>query len=1117
MSPHPRAVPSFATAFAIAIVAQGAHAQCPPGAPMPRDLTLETTVPEGGAADVRWRAAKDAQKANDLTATQKHLLAALEFHPSSPALLFDLAQAFRTDKDLGPLWAERFVRAAADAQGRVKFDPAQRKTMGTLQGFETSLKPHLDLALARANAIQELARFVDKQKVAAKGNAPRALLVRWAAEALLEAGLGAPQALGAVAAAVAKAQESFVAEHATVCDALLRVVQAKVPTAGSPEAAGVDIAKLLERRVRAARLLLGLRRQAGLKDLKGPPPADVSAWADAAQKALDDHAASAGWKVWTIAELEAMTPEQRLAFTHDHREWNTPGLAMSSTGRYRIETTCGHTTLLETAKTVELHHARLVAHFGADPFVERPGVVRVVPGSDDLETEGAPYWWAGGFQGGDRTVLRFSWGNIPGLGRGLTHELTHRFDGVLHPFVGAWYAEGHASWTGAHYGKMAATDFVESYLDSGTVAHTYYKGYGGKEKFVELLTGKIAEYRDNYFAGYSLYAFLRSFPPSAPKYREPLARFERNARGGQKDPLAFFTSHFADGKDGRPAKFDDLHAEWHAFVKGCYDAHDDAKKAPEWLRSYGDRGEGDPAPPVMDEPTWSWERNRAEPFWGQDHAAAATLLLHEVGDVDGTIAAGTWSLTVDGFRPETCAAMLAALRATKATDAAAAFAVLARRHFPALGEADGTALLAALPKCKALLDGQQVRVRGLASEAASAAAALADDHARLAGMFGLRRMTDAPTGAPPQVPRHLGGHGFTESELTGFQDRRHAGLWYPTPLGDLHVGREKPREATGSLDRRAHQRDAFVHTVAWLAPGHYVLRGRVHFTTSYVSGAIVFGHTRRDRDLRLQFSSGDFDYATGRSEQNRSGGSVGFDLRGLWERDGNMPNEADSRSIKLADGQPGFTFELDVRGPRVAVTIDGKPLLRYAVHDGSPIEGHVGFAMGMGAVRVELPTVQRFDGELADVVGGLDLTRQPTVDLEELLLLPVRGVPLHANGTLVLLVPKEDDAVATEVLPRVLPVLASLLQNTLEHPQPWVLALPKNMPENVRAAAKAMVEEVRKAPLPQIDHDVKAPFATGEPWVLFVDAHGVLRAACGAFEPGVHTRVRDWARKLRAR
>ena len=43
-------------------------------------------------------------------------------------------------------------------------------------------------------------------------------------------------------------------------------------------------------------------------------------------------------------------------------------------------------------------------------------------------------------------------------------------------------------------------------------------------------------------------------------------------------------------------------------------------------------------------------------------------------------------------------------------------------------------------------------------------------------------------GAPPSVPTHLGGHGWTESSLTKFDQRRVRGLWYATPGGDLHVG-----------------------------------------------------------------------------------------------------------------------------------------------------------------------------------------------------------------------------------------------------------------------------------------------------------------------------------------
>src|SRR5262249_21630075 len=180
--------------------------------------------------------------------------------------------------------------------------------------------------------------------------------------------------------------------------------------------------------------------------------------------------------------LLALDHEQRDAFTLAHRGWAAPAVALSTTGRYRIETICGFETLLGAAQTVELHHARLVAHFGNDPFVGRPGTGRIVPEVHDLETEGAPFWWAGGFQGGDRTVIRFAWSNVPAMGRLLTHELTHRFDGVVHPFLGSWYGEGHACWTAAHYSRMRAADCTEDFLDKGTVAHTYGLGYGAQDK-----------------------------------------------------------------------------------------------------------------------------------------------------------------------------------------------------------------------------------------------------------------------------------------------------------------------------------------------------------------------------------------------------------------------------------------------------------------------------------------------------------------------------------------------------------------------------------------------------------------------------------------------------------
>jgi len=201
--------------------------------------------------------------------------------------------------------------------------------------------------------------------------------------------------------------------------------------------------------------------------------------------------------------------------------------------------------------------------------------------------------------------------------------------------------------------------------------------------------------------------------------------------------------------------------------------------------------------------------------------------------------------------------------------------------------------------------------------------------------------------------------------------------------GDLHVGRERPKESTGALDRAANARLVFVRSADWLAAGAYVVRMRIHFTTAFVSGAVVFGHWRRDRDLRLDFSAGDYEYAVGRREQNDSFRSVQLNLHGLWERDNeHLPQSAPAAGHELV--QPAaFDLELHVRGPSVLVVVDGEPQFRYTTHDGSPIEGSVGLAMNRGAIRVQLPTVQRLDvaepGQARAAVAavGLDIGASP--------------------------------------------------------------------------------------------------------------------------------------------
>lgn len=1094
---------------------------------MPQDIALETTLPATGPALARRQTGLAASKNGKFAEARKHLFAALEFHPSSPDLLLDLVCACADDPDALAQWTERYVRAASDQRGRMKMGTPTRNRLKPLAGTTDLVKQSKALTTKRTAAIAELARFITRQKAKGKETATRALMVRWASELLLLVGEGAPQALASVASNIDKHQASFEPDYDVIYAALAKVMRQQVPnsdeannapTTGAPS----DAQRVNDQRIRAARILVGLWRQQQFKDLKGPRPDGPGSIADDARQLLESerkHDVEAE-KIWTIAELEGLSKAEALRFTETHRDWHHPGLALSTTGRYRIETICGHETLLGTAKTIELHHERLVNHYGKDPFVNRQGVARIVPEHSDLETEGAPYWWAAGFQSGDRTTIRFAWNTIPALGKTLTHELTHRFDGVIRPFLPTWYVEGHADWTSGHYAKMRDTKFLKDYLKKGTAAHTYYKGYAGKKQFEKLLNGKVDDYRDNYFAGYSLYTFLLTYPPESPRYKDALPKFERNARAGQRNPLGYFTSTFCDGKEGRPSDFDELHKDWSKFVRGCYDWLDRKRDDNKWLHGYrGDLGPGDNKfRKVKDEPTWSWSRVHAEPFYGQEHAATATLLLDEVGDVGGTIASGVWSLTADGWRPEIARTLTKALTASRSQDAAKAFGAIARDHFPEIMPADGSSLLATLPKTKALLAAITEHINALdAGGQKQAAAAMAREHAAMTRRFSMPAHDKALSAKEPRLPRHLGSKGFSESELTGFEDRRKKGLWYSTAEGDLHVGRNKPREGTGVLDRKAHQRDAFAHSVMWLAPGHYVLRGHVHWTTSYVSGAIVLGHTRRDRSIRIPFSAGDFQYATGKSETNDRLGRVRFRLQGLWQRDGQLPNTRRSQSIEIPENQNWFAYELHVRGPRVEVIVNDEPLMRYAVHDGTPIEGHVGFATSTGAIRVQLPTLQRLDDEVTSPTVGLDITRQPTVPLADLMQLQTRGLPRNQDGTLVLWLPAVDEGSPGDGLGRAIRQLSRVLQKGLEYPQPWVLAVPHDMEAKDRKNVIADLQDLREMPLPIIEHRIGMPFDDRYPWVLFLDSQGVLRAAANSRDTGLTTKVAKWSAKFRGR
>ena len=1128
MSSHRSCLVAFASAF---VVVADLVAQLPPGASPPRSCDAMDAVPAANSpALARWKLGQDTLASGERAAAIAHLLAALEFHPASEPVLLDLVRASE-GKDARAYWLQRWAAAAVDSKGKCELAAADKKSVAA-----DEVAALQKLASLRAQAASELAKAMDRYK-GGKGTLGNGAAARFVATLFVEVCANSPELLREHGASMQASLDSHKSDVDTVCKSLAQVAQGqfgsswKGATSSDPAATQRQKADL---QLRAARILSGLCRQGGFgKDLLGEAPPDLQGYAQAANAARDAVKSQLpAPRVWTIAELQALDQKGRDEFTLAHRSWADPGVAMSATGKYRVETTCGAETLLGTAQQVELHHARLVSHYGVDPFENRPGTVLIVPEVHDMETEGLPHWWAGGFQGGDRTVIRFAWGNLPSLGHTLTHELTHRFDGVLRPFLRAWYVEGHASWTGGHYGKMVETQFHDDHLDLGACYSTYAEGYGDEAKLKKLLDGTIDEYRDNYFAGYALYAFLRGHPPDQPpKYRAVLETLEKNARGGAKDASGFFAKTVCDGKDGRAADFTAFCAEWREFLAGIARYLDPENKTgePRWVAQYGPGPAGEAGPLVLDENTWSWSRARAEPFFGQGHAGAAGDVLAEAGLPAAAVAAWSWSLSCEGWNAVRADAAATALASLSKPEQASALRQLAHARFPSRVAAWAVGpqpmpMLQKLPKTKAFVDALAAAATAVADAMPLSQAALRAEHERLASLCAMTVAAPSVAALPPMPPpRTLLGQGFVDDRHVDYDKNRHEGLWHTTPDGDLHVGREKPAEGTGGPERVSASRNVFVRSSEWIAPGEHVVKMRIHLTTAYVDGALVVGHWRRDRGIRIGFSAGDPEFASGRKKERAEVDRVHVQLDGKWERDGQLPRTGAATTVEFGESRPSFEIELRVRGPALTVRIEGQDQFRYTTHDGSPIEGYFGFASSRGAYRVQSPTVQRIDLALpgqaiaATAAVGLDVLAQPTVPLEDLIGMPVRGIPTSPVGTLVVwLPPAEQGDTIDRRLPRALVVLSKLLQERTEFPQTWALAVPKgSKPEEVAAAEKA-IAEFRKEPMQRIEHSVAAPL-TGSPWLLFVDAAGVLRGCNQVGDAELFSVVQRWARMYRAR
>lgn len=1092
--------------------------------------TAAPPIPES-EAEAPLAAARASLAAGRKDEAALHVRAALELRPHDLTILKEALSAAGDDEDAKLLWSLAWFDAAADAEGRANPDPAVTKLL-------TSAKLPAQIPALRAAAAKELARFAKAEFDAGRKAAGARLGAKRTALLLAEIASASPAVFAAAAKDVDLLLESYTADPKPVLTALEAVV-AEGANTSDPALA-----------LRAALVLVAFGRQAVYPDLRGPKPPDVSGAAATGRRAVDRIRAekAKASAPLTVDELRAMSAEERGAFTLERASWTNPGVAVSPEGRYRIETVCGFGTLLGVAETVESHHARLVAWFGVDPFKDRQGIVRIVPEHGALEGEGSPFWWAGGFQGGDVTTVVFAVGDIEGLGHTIVHELTHRFDGALHPFLPAWGSEGRGVWTAAAYASSLDEKFTENHASFGTIESAFIKGYGSAENLTKLLEGTVKDYRDNYPAGYALFTYLKTWEENGKKLFQPkLAGYLKGGLKGRNRPKDWFTACFVDDKDGRPAKFEDFAAGFGVFLKGFY-----WQSPAPWTSRYTRKaGKGRASGWVYDLPTWVRVRSRAEPWFGQDQARRAGDVLYDAGKKKEALVAYGWATEVDEWDPAL------ALRFAELCDESGlkslAYAARAEnpRLFGALKPSAGPApFLGALPKTLAFLKG----LRDAAAEATEkgaplAAAALAADHDRTADLLGVARADvvapresfgrAAHPGDPPARP--LGAFGFVEDGLTDFEERRVKDLWFAAENGDLHVGRVKPRDGTGVLDRALWQRHAFARTKEWIPSGRYVIDGRVLFTTSYFSGAVVLGYRRADRVVRFGFSGGDFLYSAGIKKEAAKLESIGWHLTGRRPRDGGLYGSAPGGTHRFKAERGFFGFTLLVDGPEAHAFIDDVWVGSYADPEGLAIEGHVGFASDQGAVQIQAPRIRRLDrGRRSGLrlyrEDGFDLGRDGTLVEDGLMNRRVTGINPGPEGAVVVFAPAaekapetpEEDIFEFDGLLEIARALPAMIKSEAFHLR-YVVALPASLlPERRAKFRETLLERGGGPEIEIVFHERKTALRTHgvadrpagpTPTVFLIDREGYYRAHADflGYPDRLPEPLRHWARALRGR
>jgi len=1094
-------------------------------------------------------AGRRARDAGNLKKARIDFEAALAFRPHDPELLTERLSV-ASEGDGRALWSQVLWEAIADERGRGRLPKAASSLVSG--GVETQA-----VIKARAAAFKELVSLA-KSKV--RRNDPGDLAVAWWARRLaLELAQVQPGLVAGVAA------EDLDPRHRLANEDDWREVPRALEKLWIRAAASGRTSLVIE----AARIVVGLAAQAGFVNLKGEAPpenfrANMGGTASNALAQARRRLKEQAGRPWTIPELDEQIAAQEESFTREHDSFGLPGTALSPREWYLVETDCGFQTLRGVAATIERHHTRLVNFYGEDPFTERQGLVRIVPLAAGLESEGAPFYWAAGFQGGDTTVFRFSAGTIEGLGHGLTHELTHRFDGALCPGQPSWLTEGKAVWTGSAYGHSEETEFVPNHVNKGTLRSVYGAGWSRENKLRELLIPDLEDYRANYSAGYALYVFLNTWVPvvdeldedgkplpehlaevvpgAGPLFQGRLNSFMSNAGRGAGDRMAQFEGLFCDGRDGRPEDFATFCRTYARFLRGF-----NAMNPAAWTDRYTSQVPGVASSPLIyDEPTWVWSRNRTEPYFGDAQAEEAGMLLDREGQRKDAALAFLWAMQLEGRLGVAEERLVGALEASGAS--AGAWAIAQQRVFPLHAvQTDRPRALSLKRTMKLLATLEVAATSHKEHEWRQSAARFTADHDRLARWLGEPELLDhAPTNEATawRSVHPVEGSAWVEEELVGHDDPFPTGNWFSAPDGDLGVGRRKARSGTGRFGG-ANRGAVFVRGSHYELPGTYLLKTRVRFTTTYASGQVILGWGRRDRAVTIGISGAASTLEGNRDEEPKLR-HVSWSMTGGFERDRSLQGAEPSAKIKLLQPSSAIEVELLVDGASASLYINGERQGTYHMTDGTPIEGYIGFSSSAGAFRIEHPVVERLDRPRMLLVpgldsAGLDIASGRTLVFSELEGRLVAGIPPRTQGTLMLWVPcprrydPSEPIDSHTIKRRALVVCRSLIKSALrsDMTQEVIVSLPGAMEATDLDALEALIAAEFAEALPgqaaarptfmrhPFDGLVPKGFEDapdlGKRWVFFLDAAGVARFARpayvlgGSFDPDLN----HWLRVYR--